>query len=147
MWTAGLGWYAWTGTHWREADLVEAVEAVRKHVINWASREIRNGAAAAGTDRVKALLGLLSSSRINAVTALARGIIVRDAADLDADPDILNTPSGVVDLRTGELLPHDPGYLCTKITGAAYEPGADSPDWKQALESLRPDVADWFQLR
>jgi putative DNA primase/helicase len=147
IWTAGLGWFRWDGCRWQECDLVDAVEAVRRFVLDWATREIRTKKATAGSDRVKALLGLLSGSRINGITALARGIIVRDAADMDADPDILNTPDGVVDLRTGQLLPHDPAYLCTKVTAVAYEPGAEHADWKQALEALRPDVVDWMQLR
>jgi putative DNA primase/helicase len=34
----------------------------------------------------------------------------------DANPWILNTPGGMVDLKTGLLLPHDPDALCSKIT-------------------------------
>lgn len=147
IWTAGLGWFRWDSKRWRECDLVEAVEAVRKYVLGWLSREIRSGKAAPGSDRIKALMGLLSGARINGITALARGLIVRDAAEFDGDPDILNTPSGVVDLRTGELLPHNPAFLCTKVTEAAYRHGAEHPDWKTALDALPSDVADWMQLR
>lgn len=34
----------------------------------------------------------------------------------DADPFLLNTPDGIVNLRTGETLPCDMQYRCTKIT-------------------------------
>jgi phage/plasmid-associated DNA primase len=40
--------------------------------------------------------------------------------DLDADLDLLNTPSGVVDLTTGEMTPHDPELMMTKITSGSY---------------------------
>jgi len=70
-----------------------------------------------------------------------------DAAEFDAHPDLLNVANGVVDLRTGELLPHDPELFLTKITKVTYVPGATSPDWETALEALPPDVADWMQTR
>jgi phage/plasmid-associated DNA primase len=37
-------------------------------------------------------------------------------ADFDADPHLLNTPAGVVDLRTSALLEHDPKYLMRHMT-------------------------------
>jgi P4 family phage/plasmid primase-like protien len=52
---------------------------------------------------------------------------------LDADPWLLNTPSGTVDLRTGQLRPHCQTDLISKITGVAYDPSADCPRWKGVL--------------
>src|SRR5436190_505630 len=54
---------------------------------------------------------------------------------------------GVVDLRTGELLPYDPSFLLTKITETQYQPGATHSDWEQALTALDPEVASWMQVR
>lgn len=48
-------------------------------------------------------------------------------ADFDADPWLLNTPGGVVDLHTGALRPHDPGLLMTKITRGT--PTGTCPLW------------------
>ena len=76
----------------------------------------------------KAWYGTLSKGRITAISRLARGILTTDPAAFDAHPDLLNTPSGVVDLTTGELHPHDPRLLLTRITSAAYRPGARHPD-------------------
>ena len=45
------------------------------------------------------------------------GIVVTPD-DLDADPFLLNCPNGVLDLRTGQLGPHDPA------------PAADEDDWR-----------------
>lgn len=39
-------------------------------------------------------------------------------SDFDRDPWLLNTPDGIVDLRTGQLEPHDGAALMTKIAGA-----------------------------
>ena len=90
---------------------------------------------------------MLGASRIRAVLNLARGIVERSALDLDSDPDLLNTPSGVVDLRTGDLLAHDPTLLMTKITSGSYRPGFTHPDWEKALQALPEPERKWFQVR
>ena len=52
----------------------------------------------------------------------------------DADPWLLNTPDGVVDLRTGKLRPHSSGDYMTKIT--AVGPGGDCPRFKQFMREI-----------
>jgi putative DNA primase/helicase len=57
----------------------------------------------------------------------------------DADPWLLNTPGGVVDLQTGQISPAAPGFHMTKITAVA--PGGDCPTFKAFLhKSLGGDV-------
>jgi hypothetical protein len=48
---------------------------------------------------------------------------------LDADPWLLNTPRGTVDLRTGEERSHNQGDLLTKITGIAPDASCPTPIW------------------
>ncbi len=71
-----------------------------------------------------------SALRLAAMIDLARsesGVAVEPAA-LDADPMLLNCANGTVDLRTGELRPHDRKNLVTKMSPVEYDPDADSPD-------------------
>ena len=49
----------------------------------------------------------------------ARPHIAVDVSELDGDGYLLNTPAGAVDLHTGNLRPHQPEDLCTKITSCA----------------------------
>lgn len=56
----------------------------------------------------------------------------------DVNPDILNCPNGVVDLRTGELLPHSPNYMCIMMAGTPYDPSATCPRYLQYLEEAIP---------
>lgn len=76
-----------------------------------------------------------SSGRIKAtLTEAAPGVLI-DVKDLDADGYLLNTPAGTVDLRTGQMRPHNPADYCTKITGAA--PGTGGADaWQSFLDAL-----------
>ena len=59
--------------------------------------------------------------------------------ELDADPYLINVANGTLDLRTGELKPHDPRDRITKVTRAAYDPDAPAPTWIAFLEKVLPD--------
>jgi putative DNA primase/helicase len=47
----------------------------------------------------------------------------------DTDPRLLNTPGGVVDLRTAVLCPHRPEDYLTKITTVDADPNCPTPLW------------------
>jgi putative DNA primase/helicase len=146
-WAPGLGWMRWQGTRWASADVADVWEEVRQHFI-W----LLNTISAQGADQalLARLIALLTRARIGAITDLSRGhaLIRCDAADFDAHPDLLNTPAGVVDLRTGEVTaPHDSRLMLTKITSGNYRPGFTHPDWEQALTALDPPEREWYQSR
>ncbi|MEB3020884.1 DNA primase family protein [[Mycobacterium] crassicus] len=147
----GLGWLHWTGTHWRESGDGPPTEAVRRFVIGrmrlFARKLAANPADGDLLDAIEAWKKVASAARIAAVLKLAGNLIEVDADALDADPDVLNTPSGVVDLRTGELHAHDPARLMTRITAGAYRPGYHHPDVDQALAALPEPERGWFQRR
>lgn len=74
--------------------------------------------------------------------------IVVTLAQLDARPYELNTPGGVVDLRTGAIRPADPAALHTRITAVAPDPDADPTRWLTFLAdtfSGHPGLADYLQ--
>ena len=145
-WASGLGWLRWDSKRWETVTDEAVHDAVRGYFI-WLHAE----AARAGCDHT--LLGrlssLLSRARIAAVTALARGhpSVYCRAADFDAHPDLLNTPAGVVDLRTGDVNEHDPGLRLTKITSGNYRPGYTHPDWQLALTALDETPREWLRSR
>lgn len=78
------------------------------------------------------------SARLKATTEVAQPRLSVPADKLDADPYLLNTPAGTVDLADeGELRHHDPEDLITKLTAAS--PGADehsSSIWQKTLRQL-----------
>lgn len=90
---------------------------------------------------------MLSAVRQRVVVSLAKGIVEQTADVFDADPDLLNTPGGVVDLRSGRIQSHDPDLLVTKLTSGTYRPGFSHPDWRQALTALPDESLAWFQMR
>lgn len=93
----------------------------------------RQAAAECNSNAAK---GIASAKTVAAVERLAKADR-RHAATVDewdADPWLLNTPGGVVDLRTGRTRPHRPDDLFTKITAVAS--GGDCPLWRAFLGKI-----------
>ena len=55
-------------------------------------------------------------------------------AELDKRPMLLNCPSGVLDLATGKLLPHDRDFMITKLCPIEYHPEAKCPRFQTFVE-------------
>ncbi len=84
----------------------------------------------------KTIAGLKSEPAITAVPE-----------DFDRDPHVLNTPSGIIDLRTGVKHDADPAKMCSRST--TVSPAVGEPE--QFLEVLShalgddPALVDWMQ--
>jgi putative DNA primase/helicase len=83
-----------------------------------ADADLGRGAAAAARS-------IASDAFITGALTIARELCAEQAVSFDADPWLLNVPNGVVDLRSGRLLPHDPKYLMTRMASATYHPDAE----------------------
>lgn len=147
----GIGWLAWDDTRWRECGDGPPTDAVRLFVLaqirRYADKLKRDPASADALDGIAAWKKIASAARIVAVLKLAGNLVEIEAGNLDANPDLLNTPTGVVDLRTGDVRSHDPADLMTRITRGSYRPGYTHPDVDAALEALPAAERDWFQRR
>ena len=94
-------------------------------------------------DRVRLFKHALKSehaNRIEAMIKLARsepGIPVTPE-QFDAHPWLFNANNCVVDLRTGELWPHNRDYLLTNISPIDYllGPEGDCPVWELSLDKI-----------
>lgn len=119
-------WMAWDGSVWRKDDTLRVYDLVRK-VCRRASSE----ASQASLQKQ-----LTSGKTVAAVEKLSRSDRrhAATAQQWDADPWKLNTPRGVVDLTTGELLPSDPALHMTKA--AAVAPFGECPVWLKFLERV-----------
>lgn len=65
-----------------------------------------------------------------------------DADSMDGKHDKLAFRNGVVDLRTGKLLPHDPSLLLTKCLPYDFDPDAECPRWDRFLSEIFPTDPD-----
>lgn len=55
---------------------------------------------------------------------------------LDRDGFLLNVKNGSLDLRTGQLIPHDPGHMITKLAPVHFLQEADCPNWLKFLDRI-----------
>jgi putative DNA primase/helicase len=59
-----------------------------------------------------------------------------------AEDPVVNLANGMLDLRTGELKPHDPAYLSVAQIPVEWRPDAMCPVYETWLEQVCPDQAD-----
>lgn len=117
-------WMTWDGTLWRKDDTLHVYDLVR--------RVCRSASGEAPDKKLSVILA--SGKTVASVEKLVRADRrhAATAQQWDADPWLLNTPSGVIDLRNGDLRLHDPNYHMTKT--AAVTPGVDCPTWLNFLD-------------
>jgi len=131
-------WLVWTGARW-ERDDAGKVHRLAKETVR---RIYSEAAAAEDKDLRKALANHATRSeaeaKIRAMLELVKSEVPASPDELDADPWLLNTPNGTVDLRTGELRPQRREDLITKMAGAEYISDAEAPTWGAFLERVLP---------
>jgi P4 family phage/plasmid primase-like protien len=155
LYVIGLGWHLWDGQRWRSVNERRVSFVIKKFYKNRFDYYTRRSVEAAGdTELCEKWSGLAEAyskfmntrKLVGIVSALER-IDPVEPDQLDAHPELLNTPRGIVNLRTGEIGKHDPVLLLTKITKGSYRPGYRHPDWDAALAALPAEVISYFQLR
>ena len=128
-------WYVWDGRRWRSR---KANEVVRR-----AADTVRAIVSEYGTEqdsarRRKILDHAIASESGRAIREMVRlseadERVAIEAADLDAQPMLLNCRNGVVDLKTGKLHSHRREDLLTKVSPIDYDPDAKCPTWERFL--------------
>lgn len=121
-------WYAWNGHRWEQQNR-DGGTAWTRHLD--LARALPADDNSARTHKRR----MLSVSGTAAVLRHARNdpkfIVHLD--ELDAHPWELNTPSGIIDLRDGTLLPPDPHRFHTRSTSATVDTTADLTEWLEFL--------------
>jgi putative DNA primase/helicase len=126
---AGWGrWMRWDEKRWREDDTLAVFDRCRAICRRVSSEcgdaHVRTAMKIAGAQTVAAIERLARADRRHAATA----------NQWDADPWLLNTPAGTIDLHTGELHRHEREQYMTKMTAAG--PGGDCPSWRRFLDRV-----------
>ncbi len=131
-------WLIWDGRRWRR-DLTQEVERRAKDTV----RRIYTEAATAESEADRKSLAKWavqseSAARLRDLVRLAQSEpeIAVAPDDLDADPWLLNVANGTLDLRTGDLRPHDPADHITRIAPVDYDPDAPHGEWSAFLDRV-----------
>ena len=125
-------WMTWDGRRWQFDDTLRAFDLVRK-----ICRE-----AAAECKKRKVAAGLASAKTVAAVERLAKADrrLAATVDQWDADPWLLNTPRGVIDLRTGRPARAPPRRLLDA------DHGGHSPGRLSDMAPLSQSSYSWRQV-
>src|SRR5262249_17519653 len=101
-------------------------------------------AAARNCNKSKASKLIASARTISAVERLGQcdQRIVAVVDQWDADPWLLNTPDGTIDLPTGERKPPDPAGYITKVTAVGADVEMLTPTWDAFLRRITGENLD-----
>lgn len=139
----GLGWLTYREDRgvWERASESAGLACIATVVRGW-----YRGAMLTGNDGlIKSVSKLRAARSLRAILTHIEAYVSVPASGFDADPALVCTPTGVVDLRTGELRPHGPQYRMMQCTTAPYVPGATHEAWTKALEALDVTERAWLQ--
>jgi putative DNA primase/helicase len=137
---AGI-WCAWDGTRWDHAGYGLSKATVRQGLERRAS-DLCNLAQTLDPEGAKAALRhahrVGSSSKLDAVLKMLSTYEELQVSheDFDNDPYALNCRNGIIDLRDGTLMPHDPAAYHSRIASVAYDSLAKAPRWAQFISDI-----------
>lgn len=147
------GWYAWEGRYWiPEESIVRRL--YRDVVVKNLYAEVEASYAEADSDLTKALMDWAKRSESTKVmkstmemTACMPKISVM-SAEFDKNPMLFCCNNGTIDLKSGELKPHDPADLATRISNVQFDPAAKCPKWERFLNDIFQDqlLIEYIQL-
>lgn len=145
-----VGFYLFDGAVW-VLDKYNAVRAaaheVTRSMVSDGERLLAS-ASAAEQEQGKRLLGWGKRSQsTRSIDAMVKELeampaVVVDVEDMDRHHHLLAFRNGTVNLRTGELRPHDPADLLTRRVDVDYMPGAECPTWLRFLAQVFPEQRD-----
>ena len=147
-----FGWMFWDGTRWLlDADAEAALLMMQftDELYRSAQAKLALASTKAELEQAKrefsAVCRLRTAPGISHLTNILKSIANEPRTDsFDADPWALNTPDGIIDLRTGELGPHDPKARCTKCT--AVSPGSlGAAQWMDFVDHITGGDEDFAQ--
>jgi putative DNA primase/helicase len=160
LWNGVMGWMQYANGLWSKIEEVTAYhecgEAL-KFMFDIRSKAYRQ---LGEDDKIKEATRLLQDSLHKAVFHKLKGFVTLKGDPWDKDPFILNTPSGMVDLKSPLVVGHRPDFYSTKQTTVPYyeeawqddyNPEDDwhqaRKDWLSALDCIPYDAHLWIQGR
>ncbi|MFZ4438579.1 MAG: DNA primase family protein [Syntrophales bacterium] len=130
-------WLYWGGKQWSE-DVGESEIFTKAKETVRAIGEEANIDPSLKLDILKHANKSETMGKIGTMIKLSRSVpeLQVQLDQLDSDPWLLNCANGTVDLRNGDLLPHDRQHLITRMIRTPYNPEATCPRFLQFLDEI-----------
>lgn len=136
IYTPGRGLLGCDGKRYRPDDLHQCIE-LAKETARRIKREARYLTDKRDQElRIKFSQTPLSQGSLERMLNLAKPLLAVEDSKLDADPWLLNTETGTIDLRTGRLDKHDARDLLTKLVPVAADAKAECPTFMKFIKRI-----------
>lgn len=156
-WSKALGWMVWTGKQWLQSDA--AAMGLVKEFTNFQISDAQNYARESPFETNGSISSdaknylrfsnkMRSNSSVKSILELSKPDLLIEANEFDQRYFLLNTPSGVIDLRNGSIRDHSPTLFCSMITRAEYAiPSEDERSmWQSFLDTICTKTSEGDQL-
>lgn len=136
-------WLIWDGAKWfsaTEGDLLYIADQVTRKIYTEAGTfqdQADRDAHAKWGKKTHFVAGAKS------LIMYAKGLpeLWSERDDFDRNDHLLNVLNGTVNLRSGELIPHDPKNMLTGMVALNYDPVAESPLWQSMVHRSVAEAA------
>lgn len=126
-------WFYWDGRRWAEdkGGYIDrcAEDVARKIMMESAKEESKDNVE----KKAKWALATMQNNGIKNMIERAKSKMPIQYEEFDQDPYLLNCLNGTIDLRTGNLWPHQRDHYITKLVPISYDPKACCPHWNDFL--------------
>ena len=122
-----------TGIIWRLIDVCS--ETMKKERSYYENYDAENGTDLL-TQFDKHVKKCRSNNAKRALEKEEQHLVSVTPGALDRHRNKLNTPSGIVDLKSFEITPNDPKAFFTKASGVKYVPAAECPQWEKFIDDI-----------
>ena len=163
---SSVDWLVWDGQKWKASSLAAKARYMEfmTTVLDCARNEVKKAYANMGADAMesgrthaedsngnaikeaisyyKFINRMCNHNKMVAVMNCADSMLKIDVSELDHNPFELNTPKGIIDLKTGIVSLHRANAFCTKMTKVSpSNEGADL--WQECLDGVTQGDAEF----
>jgi P4 family phage/plasmid primase-like protien len=134
-------WLCWDERRWAVDDKGTARRLAKQAMLDY----LAEATEAEDKDHMAFAYHSLDARRIANLLTMAECELVITPGELDTHPFLINFLNGAVDLRTGELMPHNPAHFMTKLVHHDYNPQAGCPLFLSVIARMmgnHPDASE-----
>lgn len=132
-------WYYWDGMRWKR-DEAGQVNVAAWYMVREFQREATKQASADDSKAAQAVLKYSKQCgnvwKIESMVKALSHMNKTPVGMYDTHYNLLNCKNGVVDLRTGEIRPHDRELYLTQLVPFPYDPAAKCPAFEKTLREI-----------
>jgi putative DNA primase/helicase len=137
-------WLVWNCHHWRNDRNEEIRRKATEHVRLWQTEAMSIRDMDTKRSVATFTLRLEKSAALGTLVDLSRAMLpISDTGDnWDADPMLVGSPNGVIDLSTGELRPGTPNDRITLQTSEDFDINAPCERWQTFVNEIFDNDAE-----